>query len=250
MAVANIPAQAEYGGYDFNFTKPVPHKFYCSICTKVLRDPHLTECCGRHFCRSCLKYWFKKEGKTTCPHCRHEKFIHILNKERKCEVDKLEIRCTKQRVGCQWAGELSSLQAHLESDKGCGYLEVQCSNKCGTKMMRKDLAAHLGWQCPLRKIKCKYCHYEDTYQTIISQHYEKCPCYPLPCPNKCGTIGIRRADMANHCSRCELEPVECPFHEAGCTVRVVRREFDVHVRKSTTPPPSATGSIPRDKERT
>ena len=41
--------------------------------------------------------------------------------------------------------------------------------------------------------------------------------------------------MDIHCSRCELEPVECPFQEAGCTARVVHREFDVLVRKSTKP---------------
>ena len=35
--------------------------------------------------------------------------------------------------------------------------------------------------------------------------------------------------MCNHCSRCELEPVECPFHEAGCKVNVVRKEFDSHM---------------------
>ena len=35
--------------------------------------------------------------------------------------------------------------------------------------------------------------------------------------------------MANRRSKCELEPVECPFHEAGCTARVVRREFDAHI---------------------
>ena len=231
MAVASSPDQAEYGGYDFTFTKPVPEKFYCSICTKVLRDPHFTECCGQYFCESCLKHWFKKQ-KNTCPHCCHENFIHILNKPLKREVDEFEIRCTKQGVGCQWVGELSSLQAHLESDKGCGYVEVQCSNKCGLKMKRKDLIAHLGWQCPLRKIKCKYCHYEDTHQTITSQHYKKCPCYPLPCPNNCGTTDIQRADMANHCSKCELEPVECLFHEAGSTAQVVCREFDAHMSGS------------------
>ena len=231
MAVANVPDQAEYGGYDFTFTKPVPDKFYCSICAKVLRDPHLTECCGQHFCESCLKHWFKKQ-KNTCLHCRHKNFIHILNKPLKREVDELEIRCTKQGVGCQWVGELSSLQAHLDSDKGCGYVEVQCSNKCGSKMKRKDLVAHLGWQCPLRKMTCKYCYYEDTYQTINTQHYKKCLSYPLPCPNKCGTTDIQRADMANHRSKCELEPVECPFHEAGCTARVVRREFDAHMSGS------------------
>ena len=232
MAVANIPALAEYGGYDFNFTKPVPDKFYCSICTKVLRDPHLTGCCGQHFCESCLKHWFRKQKKTTCPHCRHNNFNHMLNKERKREVDELEIQCTKQRVGCQWVGELSSLQAHLDSDRGCGYVEVHCSNKCGTKMMRKELEAHLAQQCPLRKIQCEYCHYGDTYLTITTQHYSECPFYPLPCPNNCGTTAIQRVEMDTHRSRCQLEPVECPFHEAGCTVRVLRREFDAHMSGS------------------
>ena len=231
MAVANIPDQVDYGGYDFTFMKPLPEKFYCSICTKVLRDPHLTECCGQHFCESCLKHWFKKQ-KNTCPHCRHENFIHILNKPLKREVDEFEIRCTKQGVGCQWVGELSSLQAHLESDSGCGHVEVQCSNKCGAKMKRRDLKRHLGRQCPLRKIQCQHCRYEDTYQTITTQHYDECPSFPLPCPNNCGTTGILRAAMANHLSRCELEPVECPFHEAGCTAQIVRREFDVHMSES------------------
>ena len=228
MAVANIPDQAQYGGYDLTFTKPVPDRFNCNICTKVLHDPHLTACCGQHFCESCLDHWFKKQ-KTTCPHCREKNFNHFLNKALKREINDLEIRCTKQGLGCQWVGELSSLQTHLDSDKGCGYVEVQCSNKCGAKMKRKELKAHLERQCPLRKIQCQYCRYEDTYQTITSKHYGECPHYPLPCPNMCGTTGIRRADMDNHRSRCELEPVECPFREAGCKVNVVRKEFDSHM---------------------
>ena len=35
--------------------------------------------------------------------------------------------------------------------------------------------------------------------------------------------------MDNHRSRCELEPVECPFREAGCKVNVVRKDFDSHM---------------------
>ena len=225
MAVANI---AQYGGYELTFTKPVPDRFNCNICTKVLCDPHLTACCGQHFCESCLDHWFKKQEKI-CPHCRQKNFNHFLNKALKREIDDLEIRCTKQGLGCQWMGELSTLQTHLDSDKGCGYVKVQCSNKCGTKMKRKEVKAHLERKCPLRKIQCQYCRYEDTHQTITSKHYGECPHYPLPCPNKCGTTGIRRADMDNHRSRCELEPVECPFREAGCKVKVVRKEFDSHM---------------------
>ena len=129
-------------------------------------------------------------------------------------------------------GELKSLQAHLESDSGCRYIEVQCSNKCGAMMMRKELEAHLEQQCPLRKIKCQYCYYEDTYQAITTQHCNECSHCLLPCPNNCGTTDILRADLDNHRSRCELEPVECPYYEAGCCVRVVRREFDAHMSRN------------------
>ena len=229
VASVHVPDQDEYGDYEFTFTKAIPERLYCSICTKVFRNPHLTGCCGQHFCESCLQLWFKKQKKTTCPHCRHDNFIHILNKALKREVDELEIQCTKQKMGCQWVGELKSIQTHLDSDKGCGYVEMQCSNKCGAMMKRKELEAHIAQQCPLRKTQCQYCQYEDTYQTIINQHYNKCPCYPLPCPNMCGATGIQRANMANHRSRCELEPMECPFYEAGCTVRVLRREFGAHM---------------------
>ena len=228
MAVASIPDQARHGGYNFNFIKAVPDRLCCSICTKVLHDPHLTGCCGQYFCESCLEHRFKKQ-KTACPHCRHKDFNHILDKALKREIDDLEIQCTKQGLGCQWVGELSTLQTHLDSDKGCGYVAVQCSNKCRAKMKHKELKAHLERQCPLRKIQCQYCDYEGTYQTITSKHYGECPHYPLPCPNKCGTTGIQRADMDNHRSRCELEPVECPFCEAGCKVNVARKKFDSHM---------------------
>ena len=189
---ASAPAQAEYGGYNFRFTKPVPKRLCCGICTKVLRVPHLTECCGQHFCESCLKYWFKKQKRTTCPCCRQKnvKFKHMLNKERKRDIEELEIQCTKWEEGCQWVGELSRLQAHLESDEGCEYTGVQCSNKCGVMIMRKELEVHLEQQCPRRKIQCQYCYYEDTYQTITTQHYSECPSYPLFCPNNCGTTAI------------------------------------------------------------
>ena len=38
--------------------------------------------------------------------------------------------------------------------------------------------------------------------------------------------------MVNHHGRCELEPVQCPFHEAGCAIRVVRREFNAHMSEN------------------
>ena len=341
MAVGNIPVLPQSGGYEYKFlVDEVPERFICLVCTKVLRDPHLTEVCGQHFCETCLQQWFRKQGREVCPHCRSEgkKFVHITNRALKREIDDLKIYCTNHKVGCKWVGELCTLKTHLESEKGCDYIEVNCTNKCKAHVKRKDLADHLTQHCPLRKYKCQHCgeentyqiiterHYgmcpnypldcpngcgarkmkqaemrqhrhicpqelvecpnsckctaeipsgigfiqrvmlimqagqasktqlrrkdlddhlthhcplrqykcqhcrkEDTYQTITERHYDKCPNYPLDCPDKCGAGGIKRAEMGLHRSMCPLEPVECPFKEAGCQVKLARREFDRHM---------------------
>ena len=39
--------------------------------------------------------------------------------------------------------------------------------------------------------------------------------------------------MDLHRGACPLEPVECPFLEAGCEVQLVRRDLDEHVERST-----------------
>ena len=55
--------------------------------------------------------------------------------------------------------------------------------------------------------------------------------------------------MNNHRSSCKLEPVECPFHEAGCTVEAVCRGFDKQIGKSARPSSSGAGSISGSKEK-
>ena len=216
-----------YGGYDHKLAGKVPERFVCNICTKVLREPHLTVCCGQHFCESCLENWFKRQGKKSCPHCREENFIHFLNKERKRDVFELKIHCTHHEEGCQWIGELGNVHAHLE--KMCSYTDVECPKNqlhvcrgfrflnC-SKMKRKDLQEHLNSKCPQRRYTCVHCGYVDTYQAIttglpimcVPSHYDKCPEYPLECPNKCGAEAIKRKDMSTHRHKCPEEPVECP----------------------------------------
>ena len=233
MAIAAAPDQPQFGGYEYEFIGKVPEKYTCSsICTKVLRDPHLTACCGQHFCETCLQHWFRKQGREVCPHCREENFNHFLDKPVKREIDGFKIHCTNRKTGCSWVGALSSLKPHLESEEGCGYVDVSCSKNCSKQLQRKDLADHLTQHCPLRKYKCQHCGKEDTYQTITEEHYDKCPNYPLDCPNKCGVGGIKRAEMDQHRSQCPLEPVNCPFQETGCQATLLRKDLDGHAAAS------------------
>ena len=121
-----------YGGYDYEFVGKLSDRLNCNICTKVLRDPHLTVCCGQHFCESCLNKWFTRQGKGICPHCRAdgEAFNHVIDKSVRSEVIQLKIRCSNHGEGCQWTGELGALKKHLESDTGCDCVMVECPNKC------------------------------------------------------------------------------------------------------------------------
>ena len=222
MAVAKpkVPDEPQYGGYEYEFVDKVPERYLCSIvCHKVLRDACLLVCCGNHICESCLNRWLSSQGKLrqqedqkepVCPHCREKNFTHVKNLALRREIDELKIRCTNGKEGCTWVGALSNLKTHLETEKGCGFVEVHCTNKCKKQLKRKHLTDHLIQHCPLRKYKCQYCGQEDTYQTITEKHYDECPNYPLDCPNTCGGRGIKRAKMSQHRSKCPLEPVECP----------------------------------------
>ena len=230
------------GGYDYAFVEEPPHKFFCNICAKVLRDPYLTECCGQHYCESCIKHWIQENRGKVCPHCRKNDFIHILNKALKREINELKVHCINQEKGCEWENELENLETHL---KDCGYVEVECSNKCNHRLMRNELSKHLRNECLLREYTCKHCHRVDTYHAITGDcppneihcpahpgHYDSCPELKLVC-SKCGEGNIKRKDMTEHQAQCPKEPVECPFEEAGCNVKPLRSELDEHTTQNT-----------------
>ena len=220
----------------------IPSKYICSICSKILCDAHLTACCGQHFCASCLTHWLgTQQERKTCPHCRQEDFQHIPNKEKIREVNGLKIRCTNHREGCGWVVELGGLKSHLDSDKGCDYVEVTYTNKGRReRVSRKDLQTHLQKKCYYRPYECEYCGHKDTYTAITGNkekrtffkpkgHYSECPEYPLACPNRCGVTGIRRRAMPDHHSSCPLEPLDCPFKDASCTEKIARKDMEDHM---------------------
>lgn len=215
----------DYGGYSYEFLVEPPASYYCGICTKVLRDPHLTGCCGNELCQTCLERWHKSSDARACPHCRAANFDHMLNKRTKREILQLKVRCSNHRQGCGWEGELRAVEDHL---KVCGFLEVQCK-KCLLKVKRKNIDKHHSEECRCRASKCVYCGEEDAYWTIVSiGHISRCPGYPVNCPNGCGESGVKRSMMLTHQAVCPLQVVECPFREAGCSVRLPRKDILKH----------------------
>lgn len=218
--------RCSYEGVTYEFIKDPPQKFICTICTQLVKDPHLTACCGHEFCDSCLKKWEKQSATNCCPHCRQKQFVHILDKQTQREINELEVNCLKRRDGCEWKGGLGVIQQHV---KDCSYAAMKCED-CSLFVLRKDFLKHTTSSCPYRESKCVYCDRRDAYFKVISfVHLAECPGYPMDCPNKCGTTGIKRAELSEHRESCSLEEVECPLKSAGCLEKLLRKDLQEHV---------------------
>ena len=154
--------------------KDLPDDYQCMICAKVLKEPHLTDCCGQHFCQACLEQWFKKQARKICPHCRSETFTHMRDLPLKRKIDILEVYCPNQKEGCKEVMKLGALDAHK---RVCGFAKVTCTQGCGRFLLRKGLAQHCIDECSKRKIWCKYCGKLDHYEVINGKHMTVCEEY-------------------------------------------------------------------------
>ena len=253
-------------GYDYEFLEAIADRCNCGICFKVLRDAQLTVCCGHHYCETCLKQWLASttHGVTkSCPHCREESFQSVPNKAIIREIKEFKIRCSHREKGCEWVGELGALKDHLDSDKGCEYVEVECKNdahrilkamawrsglimeevNCKAVMERRNFLHHQENECVYRQYTCEYCGYTDTYDAIAGSgwirnkdssikftrnHYQECAEYPMDCPNKYGKKGIKSKDLGIHRNGvCPLEPVKCNF----CHCTILRKGIGTHKKE-------------------
>ncbi len=186
------------GGYCCNFVQNPPRlpEFRCPICSLVPRDPHLTTCCGRNACKTCLPRAANNAEGTPCPLCGR-RLSAVKNRSLNNEVEALEAYCCFKDRGCNWKGKLDGYDKHASA---CDYSRIQCQYNCGASVQRR-------------------CYEEHLQQT--------CTRYPLPCPT-CGKDIERRNHKAHTRTQCPLTTVTCPFSEVGCKVTLQRKELRSH----------------------
>ena len=229
---------SEVGGYDCDFIESPADDLLCKICHYPACDPVLTECCGHNFCSRCLECYLQSTviDHSSCPYCREEKFQTMPDKKTKRSVLNLKVFCPHKYQGCTWIGELRSMEDHVNensnSNIGCPFTELQCSNGCGVVMQRRLVEGHLKSECELREVKCEYCNTTGSYQWINSSHHEECPKYPVECPNHCEVGHVGREEINGHLEECPLAIVECPYAAMGCESVVRRKEEMEHVMGS------------------
>ena len=142
---------------DFQFIGPLPDRLTCAICLSVVQRPHVVSCCGNQFCESCIRPIIASAG--ACPLCKSPSFTTFLHKVKgvEREVRSLKICCPNEILGCEWKGELGSVDAHTalalgaadrEGKRVCGYALILCPNDCGEKVQRRNLRQHELESCP------------------------------------------------------------------------------------------------------
>ena len=109
----------------------------------------------------------------------------------------------------------------------CGFEPLYCENKCGQKVARNRLKAHMVNTCSKRSVNCKYCGRAFAADTLQG-HQLTCPKFPVPCPARCGEA-CRREEVERHLARCGTSLATCPHAEAGCSWQGHASVLDQHM---------------------
>ncbi len=175
-----------------------------------------------------------------CPTCNEEDFSNFPDKGLKQSLYSLKVRCSHQKDGCEWTGDLRQLDEHLNTDprpekqlNGCKFFEIDCIYKCGKHQQRRYIQVHRIKDCPKRQFGCEHCHdYKSTYDDVTNNHWPVCGSFPVPCPNQCGST-IQRQNIDSHVAdECPLTTINCDFHHVGCAVKLPRQDMPEHLREN------------------
>ena len=92
---------------DLSYVDPIPPTLdiECPVCFGILFEPYLSDCCGHHFCGTCIPNLKDKP----CPLCK-KSFSNMLNLSLQRQIGSVKIYCPLEKMGCEWTGEMNSLK--------------------------------------------------------------------------------------------------------------------------------------------
>ena len=213
------------GGYDYEFVSDPPLDDYiCLICTLVAREAQQASCCGKIFCKQCLKECMRVNN--NCPHCREDLNGKYFPDRRVIrDIKQLKVYCENKKEGCKWEGELRHAETHHDS---CPYRHVECPNQCTEAVRSMDLQQHLETQCPNRLAKCSHCKQVGKHAYISTNHLEDCPDLQTDCPNGGCPKRPKRKNMGAHHQQCPKEIISCEYAKLGCKHVCLREDITDH----------------------
>lgn len=129
------------GGHDVEFAEQVPRHLVCLICSFAARDAQRMTCCGKIYCRSCVRDLAAKTDK--CPNCHKRGLHHAPHCRGDGRVRQLRVRCPRSLRGCGWVGRLEELESVHRLE--CGKAPVRCPFHeigCDVRLLREEVGRH------------------------------------------------------------------------------------------------------------
>ena len=144
------------------------------VCLNIInclaKDPPI-ECsyCQQLLCSHCKNKILENDRR--CPQCRERLIPNKINRNLKCILETLKVKCQFNLNGCI---ELLSFERLVQHEQECVYQGASCPLGCGFCGLIKDLLIHKK-ECELEMVNCKYqnCKFFDC-QKDISNHEKKC----------------------------------------------------------------------------
>ncbi|KAJ6640026.1 E3 ubiquitin-protein ligase NRDP1 [Pseudolycoriella hygida] len=170
-------------GYELaGFVNEVDKEFICSICMMVMKNP-VQSPCEHIFCSECIRSWIPLLE--NCPVDRQllrpddlkptPRYFRNL-------LDKLEIRCKFESLGCEMIVPLERLQDHLANCKHKPDAIVDCDKGCNLAVTRreyqKNCLIHLANKFSMQmdemtKLNEKLQHDHENFKALIRQQQEE-----------------------------------------------------------------------------
>ena len=221
---------------NYDFVEKPSQEFYCPITFDLLREPYQTDCCGNHLSKEAVTNL--QGSREPCPLCKKSVLETHPDKFFKRKVNDLQVRCPNEGKGCEWVGELGSLDQHLSknmSEGDCQYVTMDCRYLCGVPFQRDQLKEHEATSCPNRPFTCEFCDHKATYNEVTGEHLRFCEKFPVECPNKslgCQWSGTQ-GDIDGHLNydslaiegECQFVLVDCP---CDCYGEFQRGQLESH----------------------
>ena len=151
----------------------------CPVCLQIIREPYQVTCCGKKFCQSCIQT--VKDTNKPCPTCNNKNYTSFIDKGFKQLLCGLKVRCSHQKEGCEWTGELGQLDEHLNTNplpektlEGCPLTTINCEFHhvgCKEKLKRKHMFKHLEENLPQHTSLLAASLYQFKIQQAENQAY-------------------------------------------------------------------------------
>ena len=184
---------------DYDFVDQPDQDYFCPVSLELLTQPHQTTCCGNHISQQAADKLINEQK--PCPLCKKDNFGTNEDLYFTRKIRQLKVYCFQKKNGCKWTGEVGDLSQHTTS-------------------------------CPKRPWKCPYCNLESTYDIGTTGHAPQCDYQLVPCLNHCQVGTVPRYHVEKHLLTCPLQLVDCEFANAGCDVRVPRKDMAGHMTES------------------